>query len=228
MPDAQIVIKKVWTKTGTSDYGDYTRYDVQPQDGDQKLRYKTFKDDIGQKAQSLEGRKVLIQYTEKDNNKMIDSISDPLDDTVAPATTTGGGGGTKMAEAPETRAGITASVALQHAVAYLSDDPGNDTDPLVLADAFYAWIMSKVEAATPEKAAESVPDPSDEQRERLAGLLTKLNAEYPKNEGQKPYIDDLAVFCKQTFGKEGDLNRDEFETLIGYAEGMLKDVTVPF
>ena len=233
MPDVQATIRKVWTANGSGDYGDWTRYDVAVKEGDAKVRYKTFNDELGQKAQASEGRRVLITFTEKDGGNMIDSISDPLDDAPT-AGASSSGPGTRMAEAPETQASIRAAVALQQAVQFgewaSSDGPGPDVlaDTLTVAEHFYGWLESKVDAVAPPAASQGVSEPSQEQRQRLDAIVKNLNEKHPKQEGQKPWLDDLAVFCRETFGKEGGLNSQEYETLIGYAEGLGADEELPF
>lgn len=231
LPDTQVVIERVWTSEGEGDYGPYTKYDVQPAE-DRTARYVTYKDELGLKAQANVGRKVLLTWEapkKEGNRPKLVNISDPLDDTVS-APTPGTGDYVKGKEAPETRRSIAAAVALKEAVNTWSASTKDIQQAEVLewADSFYEWLISKSEAASPEKANESVTEPTQEQRDKLAALLEKLNTQSPKQEGQESWKHDLMRHADHVFGKHEGLTGEQYGQLIEQAEFFVKDEALPF
>jgi hypothetical protein len=244
LPDATITIEKVWKgDEQEGQYGPYFKYDVQYAGGG-KARYVTFKDELGAKAEASIGREVLVTYeepTQEGRNPKITAISDPLDDSVTAAPALGTGEYVKGKDAPETRAAIAAAVALDKAVLRAnSQDAVTRADVLSLADEYFGWLISKSQAATPEKPSQSLPGASEQpagegQITEIGQLLAVLEKQTPASPDPSwTWADEARRYTKANFEKESskELTKAEANQLREYLEERIAaiqaEVGIPF
>jgi hypothetical protein len=235
LPDATITIEKVWKgEPQDGQYGTFHKYDVQFVGGG-KARYVTFKDELGEKATANQGRKVLVTFEEpkeEGHNPKLTAISDPLDESVAAAPTSNGARQTKQPEAPETQASIAASVALKEANAYVTKNPMEAPELFSLADQMFDWLMSKSQAAAPEKGAQSLPGASEQpategQIKEIAELLVVLEKQTPASPDPTwTWTSEAQKYCSANFDKNSlvTLTKAEANQLRGHLEDRIASI----
>lgn len=163
MPETVTTFNTVEKKAGSNDNGPYTLHTFTDVEG---KKFKTFKDDVAEKAERLMGSAVAIEFTVKsrqwDGRTLVDNMIDAVRGEGEMTSSANGAGPSAAAPASPVANRI---FAFKAAVDLLGTTPemfGEDTPNFVgitkVADAIFDWASrSEDKAAAPDPEPEPEP-----------------------------------------------------------------------